>query len=76
MVSSLTGYADEISSFHIQILKFGKKCDKFGGNSENSWTPQGSWGLINPTPDTLHTWWRQVPSRVMVRIVKGKSRTA
>ena len=38
MVTLFTGYVDDIfyvlSNFHIQLSKFGRKYDKFGGNSK------------------------------------------
>ena len=59
MVASFTGYADDInhviSNFYIQRSKFAGNSDKLGGNSENNWTPNGSWGSFFPTTGTLGT---------------------
>ena len=79
MVTSFTGYADDIfhvtSNFHIQKPTFGRKASKFGGKSKHSWTPRVSFRLIFATSGTLGTCWRhQVPSGVVVRNVEGKSR--
>ena len=42
MVTLFTGFAYDIfhviANVHIQTTKFGKKSDKYGGNSENRWT--------------------------------------
>ena len=82
MLTSFTGYADDIfhviSNFHIQRSKFGRKSDKFDGYSKNSWTLQGSWGLLFTTAgDPWHLvepGQQQVSRGVVVRIAEGKFR--
>ena len=82
MLTLFTGYADYIfhviSNFHIQRSRFGRKCDKLDGYSKNSWTLQGSWGLLFATAgDPWHLvepGQHQVSRGVVVRIVEGKLR--
>ena len=49
MVNLFTGFADDIfhivSIFHIQISKFGRKSEMFGGNSKKKLDPVGFMGL-------------------------------
>ena len=50
MFTLITGYADYIFhvifKFNIQRSKFGRTSDKSVRNSENSWTPWGSWACF------------------------------